>query len=332
MPKTVKNYLIIFTTVVVIIVVGFGIKRNIFLNKVFSIDFINTQSSKPTPASSETSMLFVGDVMLSRSVGALMTAKNDYLWPFRQIADFLNGADFTFANLETPVSNRGVKVGSIYSFRSNPESVVGLKYAGFDLVSIANNHAWDYGRDAFVDTMNNLASAGIAYVGGGHTYQEAHNGVVKEINGVKVGFLGYTNLLPKSLSASKDNSGVTIYDEAQMASDINQIKTKVSVVVISFHWGEEYHPVHNALQEEIARKAIDAGADLIIGHHPHVVEDIGEYKGKYIVYSLGNFIFDQNFSAETMNGLAVKVWLKDSKINRLEKIPIHISNQYQVSL
>jgi len=277
-------------------------------------------------------MLFVGDIMLSRSVGELMVAKNDYLWPFRKIADFLKGADLTFANLETPVSSRGIKVGSIYSFRSNPETIVGLKYAGFDLVSIANNHAWDYGRDAFTDTMTNLASAGISYVGGGHNESEAHTGVIKKIGDTSVGFLAYTNLLPKSLSAVGNNAGVAVYDEAQMINDVAQLKTKASVVVVSFHWGEEYKPIHNALQEEIAHKAIDAGADLIIGHHPHVVEDVGQYKGKYIVYSLGNFIFDQNFSVETMSGLAVKVWLKNNTIDRIEKIPIHISKEYQASL
>lgn len=330
MSKKVKNSLILLG--VILVVVGYGVKINIFSSKVFFIDIINTQSATPEPVSSETSMLFVGDIMLSRSVGALMVSKNNYLWPFRQIADFLKEADLTFANLETPVSNRGVKVGSIYSFRSAPESVLGLNYAGFDVVSLANNHAWDYGREAFVDTMDHLASAGIAYVGGGHNESEAHAGVIKDVGGVKVGFLAYTNLLPKSLSALGDKPGVVVYDETQIVTDIARMKTQASIVVVSFHWGEEYKPVHNSLQEDIGHKAVDAGADLIIGHHPHVVQDVEQYKGKYIVYSLGNFIFDQNFSAETMTGLAVKVWLKDKKIDRIEKIPVHISRQYQASL
>jgi poly-gamma-glutamate synthesis protein (capsule biosynthesis protein) len=292
---------------------------------------VPTKSASPAKQG-EASMLFVGDIMLSRSVGDLMAAKNNYLWPFEKIADFLKSADFTFANLETPVSNRGVKVGSIYSFRSDPRSINGLTSAGFDLVSIANNHAWDYGRDAFVDTMDHLSNADISYAGGGHSYQEAHDGVVQEIQGTKVGFLAYTNLLPKSLSASGNNPGLAIYDEKQMVDDIVRMKTKASVVVVSFHWGEEYHPVHNALQEQIAHTAIDAGADLIIGHHPHVPEDIEQYSGKYIVYSLGNFIFDQNWSAETMKGLAVRVWLKNNTIYRLEQIPINISKEYQASI
>lgn len=330
MSKTVKNSLIILGFIIV--VVGYGIKKNIFYNKVFSIAIVNTQSVAPTFASHEASMLLVGDIMLSRSVGDIMATKNDYLWPFEKIADFLKGADLTFANLETPVSNRGVKVGSIYSFRSDPKVIAGLKYAGFDLVSIANNHAWDYGPKAFADTMDNLASAGISYIGGGHTEAEAHTGVIKKVGDTNVGFLGYTNLLPKSLSAMEDKAGLAILDEARMVQDIKLMKSRVSVVVVLFHWGEEYHLIHNALQERIAHEAIDAGADLIIGHHPHVVEDIEQYKGKYIAYSLGNFVFDQNFSAETMKGLAVRVWLKNNTIDRIEQIPIHISKQYQASL
>ena len=302
-------------------------------SKNITLSYSSTPSVNVSPKSlGEANMLFVGDIMLSRSVGDIMATKNDYLWPFRQIADFLKGADLTFANLETPVSNKGTNVGSIYSFRSNPKSIDGLTYAGFDLVSIANNHAWDYGRDAFVDTMGNLSSAGISYIGGGHNEIEAHAGVIKKVGDTNVGFLAYTNLLSKSLSASGDKAGITILDETRMMQDIKLMKSHVSLVVVSFHWGEEYHLIHNALQERIAHKAIDAGADLIIGHHPHVVEDIEQYKGKYIVYSLGNFIFDQNFSAETMTGLAVRVWLKNKAIDRIEQIPIHISKEYQASL
>lgn len=333
--KQIKKVSRFLFPVLAVLVIGLGI---VVFGKLGSKEItLSYSSAAPSVSSSpapngKANMLFVGDIMLSRSVGETMAMKNDYLWPFRQIADFLKGADLTFANLETPVSNRGTNVGSVYSFRSKPESIVGLKYAGFDLVSIANNHAWDYGRDAFMDTMDNLASAGISYIGGGHNESEAHAGVIKKVGDTNVGFLGYTNLLSKSLSAAGDNAGIAILDETRMVQDIKLMKSRVSVVVVSFHWGEEYQLVHNAFQERIAREAIDAGAALIIGHHPHVVEDVEQYKGKYIVYSLGNFIFDQNFSAETMKGLAVRVWLKNNIIDKIEQIPIHISKQYQASL
>ncbi len=317
----------------VVLILAIGLVIAIY-GKFWTRNINLSYSSAPSVSTSrgEASMLFVGDTMLSRSVGDTMAAKNDYLWPFEKIADFLKEADLTFANLETPISNRGINVGSIYSFRSNPKVIAGLTYAGFDIVSIANNHAWDYGRDAFTDTMDNLSQVGISYIGGGHNESEAHAGVIKKVGDTNVGFLAYTNLLPESLSASGENAGLAILDETQMIKDIKLLKNQTTLVVVSFHWGEEYQTVHNALQERIAHEAIDAGADLIIGHHPHVVEDVGQYKGKYIVYSLGNFIFDQNWSVGTMNGLAVKVWLKNNVIDRIEKIPINISRQYQASL
>ena len=290
------------------------------------------RNSTHSTGSGQASMIFVGDIMLSRSVGDTMAVKNDYLWPFRNIAEYLNSADITFANLETPISSRGKNVGSIYSFRSDPKSIEGLTYAGFDVLSVANNHAWDWGHDAFVDTLYHLASAGIEYVGGGHNEYETHAGVIKKVGDTKVGFLAYTNLLPKSLSAVDGRAGVAVLDELQMIEDIKIMKNRAELVVVSFHWGEEYKPIHNSLQEQIAHQAIDAGADLIIGHHPHVVQDIQQYKGKYIVYSLGNFVFDQNWSTETMKGLSVRVWLKNNMIDRIEQIPIHISKQYQASL
>ena len=323
---------ILSTALVLLVGLGF-----VFVNEAGYKDIDIFYSPTPTQSvalitEDNASMLFVGDIMLSRSVGDTMKAKNDYLWPFRNIAEYLNSADLTFANLETPISSRGKNVGSIYSFRSDPKSIEGLTYAGFDVLSVANNHAWDWGHDAFVDTLYHLASARISYVGGGHSEYEAHAGVIKKVGDTKIGFLAYTNLLPKSLSAVEDKAGVVIWDEAQMIEDIKIMKNRAELVVVSFHWGEEYKLVHNALQEKIARIAIDAGADLIIGHHPHVVQDIQQYKGKYIVYSLGNFVFDQNFSTETMKGLSIRVWLKNSKIDKLESVPVNISKQYQVSL
>lgn len=323
----------IFLLFLIALLVGIGLSISKFTISVGSVSVGTTLATKtPQLPPKEASMLFAGDVMLSRSVGALMAEKNNYKWPFELISDFLSNADFAFVNLETPISNRGIKVGSIYSFRSDPRVIEGLTYAGVDLVSVANNHAWDYGREAFVDTLDYLSVASISYVGGGRSYEEAHAGVIKTIGNTEVGFLAYTNLLPKSLSATKDGAGVAIYDKAQMVQDVTALKAVSDIVVVSFHWGEEYQQTHNALQEQIAHDSIDAGADLIIGHHPHVVQDVGEYKGRFIVYSLGNFVFDQNFSTETMSGLVVRVRLKDNQISGLDKIPVHISKQYQPSL
>lgn len=276
-------------------------------------------------------MIFVGDIMLSRSVGAVMQESGDYNYPFLKVAGFLRSADLTFANLENPVSSRGVNVGSKYSFRADPRVLQGVKFAGIDIVSIANNHMWDWSRVAFLDTMTHLASAGIDFTGGGHNAEEAHRQVIKDVKGTKVAFLGYTQFL-QNVVAGSDSAGITKWDMASMVSDIKKAKASSDLVVASFHWGDEYQTIHNLKQEQFAKAAIDAGASLIIGHHPHVVQEVMQYKNGWIAYSLGNFVFDQNFSVETMRGLALRVSIKDAKVQNVEKINISISKGYQPSV
>ena len=285
-----------------------------------------------TIPSRDSTMLFVGDIMLSRSVGALMDKRKNYNLSFINIAEFLRNADLTFGNLENPVSARGIKVGSKYSFRANPKTVEGLKFAGFDIVSIANNHIWDYGRDAFLDTLEHLKNSDISYVGGGVNSDEAHAGIIKNVNGTKIGFLAYTDLLSKNLSATLTTPGISFLELEQVKKDIVALKPLVDVLMISFHWGDEYQTTHNQKQEHIAKTAVDAGADLIIGHHPHVIQEIEQYKNGWIAYSLGNFVFDQMFSQETKRGLILEVIVSDGRIKSVNKKDITISNEYQPSL
>lgn len=280
-------------------------------------------------AEPETTLVFVGDIMLSRGIDGIMKKRNDYDFPYALLGGFLSDADLTFANLESPVSTRGKKWGSIYSFRTDPHALVGLKNAGVDVVSIANNHIWDYGREAFDDTLQHLTDAGISYVGGGPDFASAHQGVLKEVNGVKIAFLAYTDLLPKSVSAGANYPGVSYLDPEQMIMDIQGAKNHADIVITSFHWGTEYMTKHNFYQENIAQKAIDAGASLVIGHHPHVVQEVEAYKDGYIAYSLGNFVFDQNFSPETSVGLALKVRLLGPKIEKIEQIQVKFSPLFQ---
>ncbi len=293
---------------------------------------IPSRSLTPTPSTGEVSMVFVGDIMLSRSVGQKIIEQNDFKFPFLRIADYLKGFDLTFANLENPVSSRGVRVGSIYSFRADPRTIEGLTHAGFDVVSIANNHMWDYGRDAFVDTLTHLTTASISYVGGGYNYKEAHDGIVKNINGVRIGFLAYTNLLPESVAAGADSEGVSYLDIKSMKEDITSMSERADVIVTSFHWGDEYKTIHNANQEYITKEAIAMGADIIIGHHPHVRQEVVQLNGSWVAYSLGNFIFDQAFSKETMTGSALEIKIKDKKVESVQEKTIYIWNTYQASL
>ena len=262
--------------------------------------------------------------MLSRVIGNLMIKHNDWRYPFSLMGDTLANADLTFGNLENPISSRGTKVGSIYSFRADPRSVEGLLAAGFDVLSVANNHIWDYGRDAFQDTLKILTDNGITLVGGGESLEAAHAPRVREVKGAKIAFLAYTNLLPASL-----NQFVADPSEAAVARDVETARKVADIVVASFHWGEEYETKHNAYQERLAHLAIDAGADLVVGHHPHVAQEMEPYHGGHIAYSLGNFVFDQNFSPDTREGLLLEVKLKDKKITSVTPRRVEFTPTYQ---
>lgn len=277
----------------------------------------------------EIHIVFVGDVMLSRKIGELMANKNDYRFPFLKIASTTGAADIVFANLESPLSSRGVKSGSIYSFRADPRAMEGLTFAGVTAVSVANNHIWDYGRHAFEDTVEYLLEKGIAAVGGGKNYEEAHAPKIITVGKTRVAFLAYTNLLPVSLGLSSSTPAVARFDDETLKTDIAQAKELSDFLVVSFHWGDEYRTKRNAEQERVAKLSIDAGADIIVGHHPHVVEEVEEYNGGWIAYSLGNFIFDQNFSEDTRRGLALDVAVKDDKIIEVTKREIAFTADYQ---
>lgn len=275
------------------------------------------------------SLLFAGDIMLSRGIGTIMRKRKDVDYPFALIATTTRSADLTFANLESPISDRGANMGSIYSFRADPETVRGLIDAGFDVVSTANNHAWDYGGDAYTDTLALLDEAGIGHAGGGVDHAAAHTPVIRTVNGTRFAFLGYTNLIPRGVTAGDAHPAVAFLDMDTVKQDIVAAKEAADVVIVSYHWGEEYKTAHNAWQEDIAHQTIDVGATLVIGHHPHVAEEVEHYHGGYIAYSLGNFIFDQNFSADTHRGLMLSVVFENGKIKTVTPIEVDFTDTFQ---
>lgn len=282
------------------------------------------------PMKQEATLLFVGDIMLSRNVGRLMATKEDPHFPFLKVASSTEAASLTFGNLENPVSERGVRSGSIYSFRADPASTTeALLFAGIDVVSLANNHIWDYGRRAFIDTYEVLEKNGIGAAGAGPDYAWAHRPVVRSVGATDIAYLAYTNLLPKWLGLASSTPAAARYDDETLRNDIAKAKEEADVVAVSFHWGDEYETVHNAEQERVAKLAIDAGAKIIVGHHPHVVQKVEEYNGGLILYSLGNFVFDQNFSKDTKRGLAVEVRLSGEEIVGFTKKEVAFTKDFQ---
>ena len=289
------------------------------------------------------SLILVGDIMLDRGVEYMIekqgsgdynaeggiSGKTSYKFPFSKINDYLKRADVLFGNLEGPISDKGVKVGSIYSFRNNPKAIEGLVFSGFDILSVANNHIFDYGRKAMEDTFLRLKEAKIDYVGAGFNEKEAHSSLIKEIKGIKIAFLGYTNLGSEYWSAKGEKSGIAWLNEDNLKKDINSAKNQADLVVVSMHFGDEYMDLPNSEQKFFAHLAVDSGADLVLGHHPHVIQPIEQYKTGFIAYSLGNFIFDQGFSEKTMKGLILKVLIEDDKIKELIPLEIKINQYFQ---
>lgn len=276
----------------------------------------------------------VGDIMMDRGVGYMVNREGggDFRFPFFETKDYLEKADILFGNLENVISDKGAKVGSIYSFRANPEAAEGLKYAGFDVVSVANNHSFDYGRKALEDTFFRLKDAGIEYTGGGFSEQEAFSVKIKEVKGAKLGFMGYTNLGAASWAAKGENSGIARIgqqDLERVRQDVGEAKSRVDILFVSFHWGDEYSPTPNSFQELWARELIDSGADIILGHHPHVVQPIEKYKDGWIAYSLGNFVFDQGFSEETMTGALLEVIIQNKKIKEVNQKEVKMTPSFQ---
>jgi poly-gamma-glutamate synthesis protein (capsule biosynthesis protein) len=277
-------------------------------------------------------MLFVGDIMLDRLVAKRITRAQDPLLPFLFIASKLRSADIAFANLEGPVSDRGVNQGSKYSFRFEPVGTINaLTFAGFDVINLANNHIWDWGTIALLDTLTYLRTAGIQTIGAGANAEEANRPAIVALGDTRVGFLGYTTLYPKSLEATAARAGVSSPPLSSITAQIVDLKASqhADLVVVSLHWGIEYEQHSTTSQQLFAHALIDAGADLVVGHHPHVAQEVERYKGKYIAYSLGNFVFDQDFSLETMRGLMLEVGVRNKQIEAVREIPIELTSIYQ---
>jgi poly-gamma-glutamate synthesis protein (capsule biosynthesis protein) len=264
-----------------------------------------------------TRLVFGGDVMLCRFVGRLAREKKDPAWPFRELAPFFAGADIAFANLESPFSDRGHPAEHGMVFKAAPEMIEGLRLAGIKVVSTANNHARDCGEYGVKFTLDWLASHGISAAGTGATPEAAHKGVVLERNGTRFGFLGYTFDQANGNYKTQDDC-VAVADVEKMRADVGDLKRRSDVIIVSMHAGNEYQPKPNAMQIRFARAAIDAGARVVAGHHPHVVQPVEHYGGGVIFYSLGNLVFDQFQRKETQIGRVVELIFLGRRIERVE--------------
>lgn len=236
------------------------------------------------------SLIFAGDIVLDGQPGKAIAQGRD---PFAPFAAILQDADIRVANLECVVATVGEPQDKIFTFRANPRTLDILN-RHVDAVSIANNHSGDFGRPAFAEMLGLLDQHHVLHFGGGHNLAEAHTPLIVERNGIRIALLGYNEFMPRSFEADADAPGTAWSEDEQVVADIQKARSfyKADLVIPIMHWGWENEMKANARQRRLARLMIDAGADAVIGGHPHVTQDIETYRGKLIVYSVGNFMID----------------------------------------
>ncbi len=281
----------------------------------------------------------VGDIIIGRTV-YLQMQRYGMLHPFDLFADTLRTADLTLADLECTISDaKTIVTRSGMTFASPFASAAGLEASGIDAVNVANNHSFNVGASGFTDTLDAMKRLNIGTFGGGHNDAEAHTPLIVTTHGIKIALLGYSSIAG-SQPASDTTPGMAhltmapwgSFNEAEahrMEGDIRAAKAKADVVMVYYHWGTEYTHDANADQRTIAHRAVDAGADLILGTHPHWVQGVEWYKDRLITYSLGNFVFDQEWSIKTKQGVMLKATFDGAKLTAAELVPYQIEDYQQ---
>jgi poly-gamma-glutamate synthesis protein (capsule biosynthesis protein) len=268
-------------------------------------------------------LFFTGDVTLANHFERHVGDSLDYA--FNQLKWF-SEADLSMVNLENPLTTRGKPIDKKFTFRAKPSYAKMLKDAGIDIVTLANNHMYDYGPDGLDDTIDTLRAEGIYFVGAGRNIYEARHPVIFYIKGLRIAYFGYygTSKHSESYPAQEDSSGTALRQLPIIKEDIEKYRDRVDYIIVNLHWGIEKAEYPGADQMEFAHQVIDYGADMIVGHHPHVLQGIEKYKDKIIAYSLGNFIFGGN-SRIAYDTAVLKIELtKDMPIG-VSVIPVNVT-------
>jgi poly-gamma-glutamate synthesis protein (capsule biosynthesis protein) len=272
-----------------------------------------------------------GDVMGDRKVAAFIDARGGEA-VFASVAPLLADADVTFVNLESPLSDQGKrKTEKDVTFRGRTALVKGLASAGVDVVSLANNHALDWGAAALLDTIARLSDAGIASAGAGPDLAAARAPAMLDTPAGRVAVLAYTNVLPVGFAAGDGRPGVNPGRGApqRLLDDVSSAAERADYVIASFHWGLEYEGYAAGEQIKLAHDVVDAGADLVIGHHPHVLQGVEIYKDKLIIYSLGDFVFD-HYSRATGETVVLRVELDRSGPPTFTMTPVYLEDPHGI--
>jgi len=264
-------------------------------------------SSFAADNTNQVSLVFAGDIVLDDSAGELMAQGGD---PFESFATVFKNADIRLGNLECVVATVGSAGNKNYTFRAHPRALPVLK-RHFDALALANNHSGDFGREAFAEMLGLLKQSQLGHFGGGHTLAEAHTPLILERKGLRIALLGYNEFMPRSFEADHNAPGVAWSEDEQVVVDISQARNfhRADLVIPVMHWGWENELTTNARQRQLARLMIDAGADAVIGGHPHVTQEIEHYQGKPIIYSVGNFVMKETDNARQRQGWVLRLQL-----------------------
>lgn len=282
-----------------------------------------------------TTLIFTGDMNLGRCVAAASIRASDYTYPFKHVAEKISAADITIGSLDGTLSNASPPQSCPQSMNLiGPENMVqGLQFAGFDVITVATNHIKDCGEEgffcnnqSFFDTLNTLSQAGIQPVGGGANLNEARKPVVIEKHGIRFAFLG-VDQINERVWATDTNPGVTPLSSEtmeQIKADIAAAKTIADVVIVLPQWGTEYSAQPDPIQRQWAQEMTNAGAALIVGNHPHIIQPMETFANGIVFYALGNFVFDQkqNFRRE---GVVVQATFNGTKLESLQLLPVDIN-------
>ena len=281
--------------------------------------------SPPDDHPDAVTMVIVGDIMLSGLPEQAMRRGQD---PFAHVASVFKRADIRIGNLECVVSDKGEPEPEKPNvFRVHPRA---MRYLSrhFDAVGLANNHSGDYGPVAFTDMLNRLRKSGLGFYGGGDNLMQAHQPFIVEKKGVRVAVLGFNEFQPRSFEADHDKPGIAWSEDEQVLRDIARARGpgRADVLVAVMHWGWE-EPLANQRQRQMARLMIDAGVDVVVGGHPHLVQDIEVYKGKPVFYSLGNFVFEGFDNPVNKTGWIVQLRLNKFGLESWQVTDVHIDQQ-----
>jgi poly-gamma-glutamate capsule biosynthesis protein CapA/YwtB (metallophosphatase superfamily) len=295
-----------------------------------------TETATLAPTSTETpipqvTLEAVGDIMLGRTVGDQVLAQGPQV-VFAGVQSVLDSADILVGNLECAITDLSQPEHKNFTLRAPPETAQALSQAGFDVLSLANNHAMDYGYAGLSDMQSTLKQYGISTVGAGSDGIFAHTPVVIERNGLRLAFLAYADVTPENSGfdahtwiATTTAPGIAWADPVQIKADVTAAKLKADVVIVLLHSGYEINSTVSINQRTEAHAAIDAGAALVIGSHPHILQGIEPYHGGLIAFSLGNFVFDQ-YNGIVNATIILRVVLDRSGVVSYDYVPVLIEN------